>query len=235
MAKTGNDAHNNNDAAAIAEQFTRDGVFVTTEGPITGRQAIQKWYTDLFQWWHPKNHIDKLDGNVVHLIGTAGNELADPQTTQKILALMKAANEAQTNNDPAARVALYTRDAVFVTPDGGPIIGRQAIQKWFTDLYQWWHPKNSIHKVDGDAPHLIGTAGNELWATGEYRETGQGKTGEPLPIKGHWLCIFVREGDEWKIRVAAWYTHPDSVMLINKSFAPQPAATPSPTASPSAQ
>jgi len=25
MAKTGNDAHNNNDAAAIAEQFTRDG------------------------------------------------------------------------------------------------------------------------------------------------------------------------------------------------------------------
>ena len=41
MAKTGNHAHNNNDAAAIAEQFTRDGVFVTTEGPITGRQAIQ--------------------------------------------------------------------------------------------------------------------------------------------------------------------------------------------------
>src|SRR5215831_2709062 len=70
MTKAGNDAHNNNDAAAIAAQFTRDGVFVTTEGPITGRQAIQKYYTDLFQWWHPKHHIDKLDGNVVHLIGT---------------------------------------------------------------------------------------------------------------------------------------------------------------------
>ena len=162
------------------------------------------------------------------MIGTAGNELADPQTTQKILALMKAANEAQTNNDPAARVALYTRDAVFVTPDGGPIIGRQAIQKWFTDLYQWWHPKNSIHKVDGDAPHLIGTAGNELWATGEWSETGRGKNGEPIPIKGYWLCIYSCEGDDWKIRVDARYTHPDSVILINKSFAPQPAATPSP-------
>ena len=166
------------------------------------------------------------------MIGTAGNELADPQTTQKILALMKAANEAQTNNDPAARVALYTRDAVFVTPDGGPIIGRQAIQKWFTDLYQWWHPKNSIHKVDGDAPHLIGTAGNELWATGEWSETGQGKNGEPLSIKGHWTRIYVREGDDWKIRVSAMNTTPDSLRLINKSFAPQPAATPSPTASP---
>ena len=162
------------------------------------------------------------------MIGTAGNELADPQTTQKILALMKAANEAQTNNDPAARVALYTRDAVFVTPDGGPIIGRQAIQKWFTDVYQWWHPKNSIHKVDGNAFHLIGTAGNEVWATGEWSETGLGKNGEPIPIKGYWSDIYVREGDDWKIRVDAWNTSPDSVILINKSFAPQPAATPSP-------
>jgi len=31
-------------------------------------------------------------------------------------------------------------------------------------------------KWDGNALHLIGTAGNELWATGEWSETGQGKT-----------------------------------------------------------
>ncbi|MBV8227792.1 MAG: SgcJ/EcaC family oxidoreductase [Verrucomicrobia bacterium] len=162
-------------------------------------------------------------------------DVADPQTTQKILALMKAVNDAQNNNDPAARVALYTRDAVFVTPDGGPIIGRQAIQKWFTDVYQWWHPKNSIHKVDGNAPHLIGTAGKELWATGEWSETGQGKAGELIPIKGYWLCIYVREGDDWKIRVMGGNATPDSVILINKSFATQPAATPSPTANPGTQ
>jgi uncharacterized protein (TIGR02246 family) len=153
-------------------------------------------------------------------------DVADPQTTQKILALMKAVNEAQNNNDPAARVALYTRDAVFVTPDGGSIIGRQAIQKWFTDVYQWWHPKNSIHKVDENAPHLIGMAGNELWATGEWSETGQGKNAELIPIKGYWFCIYVREGDDWKIRVMAGNATPESVILINKSFAPQSAATP---------
>ena len=162
-------------------------------------------------------------------------DVPDPQTTQKILALMKAVNEAQNNNDPAARVALYTRDAVFVTPDGGPIIGRQAIQKWFTDVYQWWHPKNSIHKVDGNTPHLIGTACNELWATGEWSETGQGKKGELISIKGYWLCIYVREGDDWKIRVMAGNAAPDSVILINKSFAPQSAATPSPTTTRSGQ
>jgi uncharacterized protein (TIGR02246 family) len=165
-------------------------------------------------------------------------DVADPQTTQKILAIAKAYAEAINNNDPAAIAALFTRDAVFVTTEG-PIIGRQAIQKWFTDLYQWWHPKNRITKLDGNAPHLIGTAGNELWATGELSETGQGKAGEPIPIKGYWSCIYVREADDWKIRVETWNTTPDSVILIHQSFgnqtsrAPQPAATPSPTVSPS--
>jgi uncharacterized protein (TIGR02246 family) len=150
-------------------------------------------------------------------------DLADPQTTEKILALMKALNDAHNNNDAAARAAFYTRDAVFVQPQGGPITGRQAIEKWFADVYQRWHPKNSIHKVDGNAFHLIGTAGNEAWATGEWSETGQGKNGEPVPIKGYWVCIFVREADDWKIRM----------MAGNKT--PQPAATPSPTASPSTE
>jgi uncharacterized protein (TIGR02246 family) len=158
-------------------------------------------------------------------------DVADPQTTQKILALGKAFDEAHSDNDAAAVAALFTRDAVLVTIEG-PIIGRQAIQKYCTDLYQWWHPKNCITKVDENAAHLIGTAGSELWATGEFRETGQGKNSEPLPIKGYWACIYVREGDDWKIRVDAWYIHPDSVFLINKSFARQPAPTPSPTAEP---
>jgi len=158
-------------------------------------------------------------------------DLADPQTTQKILAIAKAYAEAKSNNDAAAIAALFTRDAVFVTPEG-PIISRQAIQKYYTDLYQRWHPKNCISKVDGNALHLIGTAGNELWATGEWGETGQGKNGEPLPIKGYWSMIYVREADDWKIRLKAWNTTPDSVILMNRSFAPQPAATPSPTANP---
>jgi uncharacterized protein (TIGR02246 family) len=161
-------------------------------------------------------------------------DVADPQTTQKILALMKAFDEAHNNHDPAAVAALFTRDAVIVAPEG-PIIGRQAIQKWYTEIYKWWHLKNSSTKIDGNAPHLIGTAGNELWATAEWSETGQGKNGEPIPIKGYWAEIYVREADDWKIQVSAFNTTPDSVILINKSFAPQPAATPSPTASPSTQ
>jgi uncharacterized protein (TIGR02246 family) len=161
-------------------------------------------------------------------------DVADPQTTQKILAMGKVNDEATNNNDATAVAAQYTRDAVFVTTEG-PIIGREAIQKWYTEIYKWWHPKNHIFKLDGNAPHVIGEAGNELWATGEWSETGQGKNGEPITITGHWSEIYVREADDWKIRVGAFNTTPDSVLLINKSFAPQAAATPSSTATPSSQ
>ena len=60
-------------------------------------------------------------------------DLADPQTTQKILAIGKAFDEAHSDNDAAVVAALYTRDAVLDTSEG-PIIGRQAIHKYYTDL-----------------------------------------------------------------------------------------------------
>jgi len=164
---------------------------------------------------------------------TQQKDLADPQTTQKLLAGVKADEEARNNNDPAAFAANYTRDAVFVTT-GRPVTGRQAIKRWNADVLQQLHPKNRAGKVDGNALHVIGTAGNELWATGEWSETGQGKNGEPLSIKGYWSAIYVREGDDWKVRMAETNTTPDSVIHLNKTFAP-PAATPSPTASPSTQ
>ena len=100
-------------------------------------------------------------------------DLADPQTTQKLLALAKADEEAENNHDAAAKAALFTRDAVFLTP-AGPIIGRQAIQKWYTEAWQsGMRFTNHITKFDGNGFHLIGTAGNELWATGESSQTGQ--------------------------------------------------------------
>jgi uncharacterized protein (TIGR02246 family) len=158
-------------------------------------------------------------------------DLADSQTTQRLLAGLKAYNEAVNKNDTAAVAGFWTRDGVFVTTEG-PITGREAIQKWWTDLYQGWHPKNCIVKVDGNAYHLIGTAGTEVWATGEWSETGQGKNGEALPIKGYWSAIYVHETDDWKILVNAMNTTPGSVLRVNQSFATQPAATPSPTANP---
>jgi hypothetical protein len=51
-------------------------------------------------------------------------DVADPQTTQKILALGKAFDEAHSDNDAAAVATLYTRDAVFVTTEAHSPVGK---------------------------------------------------------------------------------------------------------------
>jgi uncharacterized protein (TIGR02246 family) len=42
------DASNRHDAAAIAALFTEDGVFVSPEAILSGRQAVEKLYRDTF-------------------------------------------------------------------------------------------------------------------------------------------------------------------------------------------
>ena len=122
-------------------------------------------------------------------------------------AISKKYDEAENNNDAAAVAALYTEDAVFVA-DTGPIYGREAIEKWYADVYKSWHPKNHITKRDQDSVHSLGTAGNEAWDHGEYSETGQGQNGEPIQVKGYWSAIDTREGDVWKIRMLTWNQTP---------------------------
>ena len=128
--------------------------------------------------------------------------------SQKIRAISDLYTEAVDNNDAAALAALYTEDALFVS-EGGPIFGRKAIEKWYADVFKGWHPKNHFGKEnEQDGPHIIGAAGNEAWDTGQWGETGQGKSGEPTPIKGYWSAVYTREGDNWKIRMLTYNVTP---------------------------
>ena len=139
---------------------------------------------------------------------------ADPQTSQKILAIAKAYDEAVNQHDAAAIATLYTEDAVFVT-DRGSVHGRQAIEQWYADLFPTWQPKNHLTTVDPESPRLIGTAGDAAWETGGWSETGQGPSGEPIQLKGYWGAIKVRQGEDWKIQ------------MLTANVAVEPAATPS--------
>jgi uncharacterized protein (TIGR02246 family) len=122
----------------------------------------------------------------------------DPQLRQRLLALIKNYDEVFNKNDASALAVFFTEDAVFVT-ETGPIYGREAIVKHFADLFQKVHFSDHVGKPDEYSPHIIGTAGNEVWASGGWSTTIKGQDFGPTQIKGYWSVI--REGDDWKIRM----------------------------------
>jgi uncharacterized protein (TIGR02246 family) len=69
------EAFNSGDAAALAAQYTEDGVHVTDNGLFYGREAIEKHFADRFQHVHFSNHITKADQHVPHIIATDGNAI----------------------------------------------------------------------------------------------------------------------------------------------------------------
>lgn len=146
----------------------------------------------------------------------------DPQLRQRLVALVKNFDEAYNRNDAAAVAAHFTEDAVLVTPYGS-VFGRQAIEQWYADLFKEVRLSNLRSAVDPDCPHLIGTDGKEMWATGEWSATVKGQNGGSVEAKGYGSALGIREGEDWKIRM----------LCVNNT--PAPAATPSPTASPSHQ
>jgi uncharacterized protein (TIGR02246 family) len=148
--------------------------------------------------------------------------ITDPQIIEQLHAIGKKTDEAMLKGDVAARVALFTEDAVFVTP-GGPLYGRQAIEKYYKDLFQKVHFLSTVTTYP-NSPHPIGTDGNAVWENGEWSSTLaiQGQSG-PVQLKGYWASIKVRDGDTWKIR------------LTTNTPAATGTPTPSPTGTPSNQ
>jgi uncharacterized protein (TIGR02246 family) len=161
-------------------------------------------------------------------------ETVDPQLIQKLhdTIISKKYNDAINNHDAAAIAALYTDDAVFV-PEEGPLYGRQAIEKFYADNFKGWQPKDHTSTTDPQSGRMLGP--DTLTRAGVWSETGKGKNGEDVPIKGYWSEIDTRQGDTWKICELTANLTPDSWAHIYTSFGLPPAATPSPTASPSSQ
>ena len=120
----------------------------------------------------------------------------------ELAALNKKFDEAFVNSDAAALAAIYTEDGVHVTFNELPFFGREAIQKHFENDFKnlKLHFIQFISKPEEYSPHVIGTAGNELWGTGEFDQTFQFGKDNPMRIKGHLLFILVPDGDALKIK-----------------------------------
>ena len=77
-------AINNNDAAAVAELFKEDGVFVSDVGPFYGPEAIEKFFVDLFKEWRFGNHLIKTAPNSHRIIVTAENIAFNGERSQTL-------------------------------------------------------------------------------------------------------------------------------------------------------
>jgi uncharacterized protein (TIGR02246 family) len=141
----------------------------------------------------------------------------NPQLRQRLLAVIEKHADAMNKNDAAAAAALFTEDAIYLT-DRGPINGREAIEKMYADLFQKMHFSDHVISVDQDSPRIIGTDGEEMWATGGWSSTIQVQNSDPVQIKGYWSVI--RGGDDLKIRMLSPYVTPADAK-------PSPSATPS--------
>src|SRR6516162_4413902 len=222
LAKKFDDAYNNNDPVALAPLYTEEAVLVTDQGPIYGREAIEKHHVDDFQKVHFSNWLTTYDEYSPHIIGTAGNEMwengtwsgtiqgqnfgpiqikgyhssiavreggiwkkrmvswnvnpapaatpsqqtntPDPKLRQPPITRIKAHTDALDKNDAAAVAANFTEDGILVTP-GGAIFGREAIEKYYTDVFKQIQLSNNLAPIDDDSPHIIGTDTKEMWAT----------------------------------------------------------------------
>jgi uncharacterized protein (TIGR02246 family) len=71
------EAYKKHDAAALAALFTKDALLLRDQGPVYGRQAIEKYHADMFQKWHFIDVVIKYDQNSPHAIGTAGKDAWD--------------------------------------------------------------------------------------------------------------------------------------------------------------
>jgi uncharacterized protein (TIGR02246 family) len=124
-------------------------------------------------------------------------DTVDPQTANQLQALTMQFDEAFNKNDSVALAALFTENAVVVTPHG-VYSGRQAIEKMYADAFKKRHFINFIHKAD-----QANAVGNEAWSVGEWSCAIQGQNG-PVELKGYYSRIDLREGDVWRIRMSTY-------------------------------
>jgi ketosteroid isomerase-like protein len=115
----------------------------------------------------------------------------DPEVREQIEAAVKKHEEAYNKYDAAAYAALYTPDAIEVLSwqsEGGATVGQQAIEKMAAAEFASFPAKQSFTLVQ------VYAIGSEICAISEFIHYHLG-------VKGHLVTIYVRDADDWKIRL----------------------------------
>jgi uncharacterized protein (TIGR02246 family) len=141
---------------------------------------------------------DKVDPQIVQ----QRDLLGIPDALEVFGNLSGKLDDAYNNKDAEAAAALFTEDAVLVTPDG-MVFGRQAIEQRYADTFQRWPITDFLSRRERLRLNAID---NAVWSVGEWTGNLQSQTG-PLLAWGYWSTIYVREGGAWKMRMLSLFDH----------------------------
>ena len=135
-------------------------------------------------------------------IPAAAQQRSEQQVRAAIERLLETWDTAANRKDAAAVAALYTEDAMRVTPRGISY-GRSAIEK---DLVETFKVTSNI----ADKVEKVQVVGEVFLVTATWSATLQSKDG-PIQARGFWGGVYVRDGDAWKTRLA----------IVNRALPPQ--------------
>jgi uncharacterized protein (TIGR02246 family) len=97
--------------------------------------------------------------------------------------------------DVKTLASLYTENAIRVTPEGGKVVGREAIAKEFATNFAgpWKGATIKIHV--GAVQHV---SPDIAVSEGTFEVMGvTGPDGKPMPLKGKYLNTVVKQGGAW--------------------------------------
>ena len=106
--------------------------------------------------------------------------------------------EGLKRDDVASVNALYTDDAVQLPPDRDMIRGRQKIKEFHIAGVQMGFKDAVLTKRE------LSVSGGIAYEIGNYTEKFHPTGKEPFELKGKYLIIYKRVGDNWKIHREIW-------------------------------
>jgi uncharacterized protein (TIGR02246 family) len=132
---------------------------------------------------------------------SAGGLAAQEAPAPDVLADLRAAwVQGLEQQDLEASVALFTQDAIFLTPDGARYDDRAAIRTLYRSVFATYRSRPTMTSKRQEC------AGKLCVDEGTYSETmTETKTNKQLALTGSYLLVAKRQPDgAWKIAEMVW-------------------------------
>jgi uncharacterized protein (TIGR02246 family) len=137
----------------------------------------------------------------------------DEQDYHKLVELEKRNDEAWSKRDAAALAALYTENALFVTPSG-ILSGRAAIQQHYEAGFKDFQERGVRVTTLSRVIQAHAVSNNMAWAVGEWSQTFAGPANLVKEVDGNSVIFANREGDAWKWRLLIINVAPATINLM---------------------